>query len=314
MPDDWMSPQAEGRARTWLKSMLPWIPLGLILALGVLLALHALSVRVALDRARSEVPRDPQSGIMRGAEPFYLEGGDAACLLVHGFTSTPQEMRALGRFLHGKGFTVQGLLLPGHGRTPQDLNGTTWNDWYDAVAAAEVRLRERHRFVFLIGSSTGAALVLHHAAVSHPDGVVAFSPSLYLKVRVLHVLDTERHGGLLEMLFPYIRKGQPAIKDPAARARHLTYQLFPIAAVRSLLQLSEKVREELPEITAPLLIIQSRADQTVDPESARLLYDTVSSPRKELVWLSRSNHVISVDYEAETVFEETARFLGELVD
>lgn len=294
--------------------MLLWVPLGLTLALGLLLGVHAFSVRVALNRAETAAPRDPETGILRGAEPFYREGGPAACLLVHGFTSTPQEMRDLGRFLHHRGFTIEGLLLPGHGRTPQDLNRTTWEDWYGAVAAAEARLRERHQSVFLIGSSTGATLVLHHAAARGADGVVAFSPSLYLKVRVLHVLDTERHGGLMEAVFPYIRKGQPAISDPVARVRHLTYELFPIAAVRSLLQLSETVRGELSEITAPLLIIQSRSDRTVDPESARLLYDRVRSPQKELVWLSRSNHVISVDYEAETVFEETARFLSGLVE
>ena len=51
------------------------------------------------------------------AWPFFLEGGEHAVLLTHGFTGTPAHMRPLGEYLHAQGFTVQGILLPGHGES-----------------------------------------------------------------------------------------------------------------------------------------------------------------------------------------------------
>ena len=40
---------------------------------------------------------------MPGAEPFYFKGTAAGCLLLHGFTATPQELRGLGEHLAARG-------------------------------------------------------------------------------------------------------------------------------------------------------------------------------------------------------------------
>ena len=37
-------------------------------------------------------------------------------------------MRLLGDHLHQEGYTVLGVLLPGHGTKPEDLNETKWQD------------------------------------------------------------------------------------------------------------------------------------------------------------------------------------------
>ena len=60
---------------------------------------------------------------------FVLGGGPVGCLLIHGFASSPPEMRPLGDFLHQRGITVSAPLLPGHGTVPEDLNRTLWQDW-----------------------------------------------------------------------------------------------------------------------------------------------------------------------------------------
>jgi esterase/lipase len=43
--------------------------------------------------------------------PFTFEGGPVGCLLVHGFSGSPPEMRPMGEFLAGKGLTVLGVRL-----------------------------------------------------------------------------------------------------------------------------------------------------------------------------------------------------------
>ncbi len=67
--------------------------------------------------------------LMPGGESFYLPGGETGCLLLHGFTSMPEEMLPLGEYLAGKGFTVMGVRFTGHGTHPDDLLLTHWADW-----------------------------------------------------------------------------------------------------------------------------------------------------------------------------------------
>jgi len=46
--------------------------------------------------------------IIPTAEPFFLPGNRVGCLLVHGFTGAPKEMRWMGEFLNQQGYTVLG--------------------------------------------------------------------------------------------------------------------------------------------------------------------------------------------------------------
>jgi carboxylesterase len=40
--------------------------------------------------------------IISTAEPFFLPGGKTGCVLVHGFTGSPKEMRMIGDYLNSK--------------------------------------------------------------------------------------------------------------------------------------------------------------------------------------------------------------------
>ena len=49
---------------------------------------------------------------------FFWRGGETGVLLLHGLTSTTAEVRPLAKRLLNEGYTVSGILLPGHGTTP----------------------------------------------------------------------------------------------------------------------------------------------------------------------------------------------------
>ena len=76
-------------------------------------------------------------------------------LLCHGFTGTPQSMRAWAEHLAGRGYTVRLPRLPGHGTTWQEMNRTRWQDWYAEVDAAFRELRERCDTVVVGGPVDG---------------------------------------------------------------------------------------------------------------------------------------------------------------
>ena len=71
--------------------------------------------------------------VMQGAEPFFFPGGPTGCLLIHGFTGTPREMRWMGEYLSKKGFTVLGVRLAGHATSPEDMRRSSWRDWVASI-------------------------------------------------------------------------------------------------------------------------------------------------------------------------------------
>src|ERR1700737_1433989 len=97
------------------------------------------------------------------ADPFVLGEGPDACLLLHGLTGSPAEMRPVGEALAAAGFRAGGPLLPRHGTTPEDLDTTTRFELLDAARSALLSLRGA-RQVFLCGLSAGALLTIQLAA------------------------------------------------------------------------------------------------------------------------------------------------------
>ena len=71
------------------------------------------------------------------------------------------------------------------------------------------------------------------------------------------------------------------------------------------------VREQLPAVTAPLLLFTSREDHTISNESSTYLASRVSGSVTH-VWLEDSWHVATVDADAPRIEADTLRFLQEV--
>ena len=119
--------------------------------------------------------------IMVGAEPFFFERGKTGCILSHGFTGSPKEVKELGIFLAKKGISTIGPLLPGHGTNVKDMIPTTKEDWYEEYTRAFRMLEENCEEIFVGGLSLGGLLTLkfaseHKAIVTEgrDQGTVAF--------------------------------------------------------------------------------------------------------------------------------------------
>ena len=109
------------------------------------------------------------------AAPFFLKGGDHAVLLTHGFTGSCGHMRPLGDYLNRNGFTVQGILLPGHGTDLKDMRAFGWRQWLDAETAALKKLQEEYPLVSVAGLSMGGCLSLIAAAHSDVTACITIS-------------------------------------------------------------------------------------------------------------------------------------------
>jgi carboxylesterase len=237
---------------------------------------------------------------------FFLEGGPTGVLLIHGYTGSPTEMRWIGDYLHARGLTVSGPLLPGHGRTPEEMNRCRWTDWTGHVEAALADLRARCERVFVGGLSMGSLLTLYLAA-RHPDlpGVLVYSPAVWTATSKIYVTPLARHFVAFQP-----KPADSDLADPAADRQLWCYDVDPVGAAAELLRLILDVRRALPRITCPALIIYSTRDSAIHHDSARRTYERLGARDKELVTLHASGHCITVDAEWRDVAEKSYAFIS----
>jgi carboxylesterase len=238
-----------------------------------------------------------------GAEPFHHAGGPVGALVCHGFTGSPQSMRPWAEALAEAGLTVALPRLPGHGTRWQDMNMTTWDDWYGCVEREFLALKERCDAVFVMGLSMGGTLSLRLAEQHGRDlaGVVVVNPSvigLDPRLRILPVL---------QRVVPSLGGIASDIKKPGVT--ELAYNRVPLRALHSLRKAWDVVRADLPKVTQPLLLLRSLEDHVVEPESARLILSRVSSTDVTEVELHDSYHVATLDNDADRIVAESLAFV-----
>ncbi len=235
---------------------------------------------------------------------FLWEGGPVGVLLSHGYTATTAEVRLLGRFLHERGYTVSGPLLPGHGTTPQDMNRCRWQMWTEAFEAAYRDLAARCEHVFVGGESMGGLLTLYLAS-HHPEivGVMVYAAALMVPTSFAQTF-------LLPILAPLgvILQKSPSAPN-AADARWQGYRQIPLRAAQQLFALQAATRARLSEIAQPILIVQGRLDTAVDASSPDVIYHGVRSTEKHLHWFEHSAHCALLDQEWEDVAALTLSFM-----
>lgn len=240
-----------------------------------------------------------------GTEPFSADGGPVGVLLSHGFTGSPASMTPWGRRLAEAGHAVEVPRLPGHGTTWQHMNTTTWQDWYGEVDAALTRLRSRCDVVAVAGLSMGGALALRLAEQrpADVDALVLVNPAIALKRLDLKLVP------LLSRVLPSMAGIGNDIKMPGQD--EIGYDRTPLRALASQLQLWRDVRDNLHRVTAPLLMFRSREDHVVDATTSGLVMRGVSSRVRELVELTDSYHVATLDHDAQVIMDRSAQFIAD---
>ncbi|MGS0687263.1 alpha/beta hydrolase [Nakamurella sp. GG22] len=239
----------------------------------------------------------------RGRTAFRYDGNDVGVLLIHGFTGAPGSMRPWADHLVAEGYTVSLPVLPGHGTRWQDANRTTFDDWLAAVTSELRQLTERCRSVVVGGLSMGGTLTLRLAEL-YPDamaGIMLVNPSvltLHWEAKLLPVL----HRVLPS--FPPIKGdiAKPGTVEPG-------YTRLPVKAMHSLWRAWPVVRQDLDKVTAPVLLLHSRVDHTVEPINSQIVREGLRSTEVTDIELERSYHVATLDYDAELIFSSSVEFI-----
>lgn len=246
---------------------------------------------------------------MQSAEPFFIPGGKTGCLLLHGYTGTPKEMRMLGDNLAEAGYTVLAPRLFAHAIQPEDMLRARWWDWAASAEDGLNLLKGCTDQQVVMGLSMGGVLALLTAARFNVAGVVSYSSPWNLPAdpRIPFL-------PLISIFYPNIHKGKPDWHNPEAAKDHKEYPYYPTRSLLQLNRLIKTMRDELPNVNAPVLFVQSRQDHVIPEQSMEYLYQHVSSKKKERLWVEDSGHVVIREPEREKVFLATRKFLTSLDD
>lgn len=241
------------------------------------------------------------------ARSWSHAGGDVGVLVLHGYTGNPTSMRPVAEALAAHGHSVELPRLPGHGTNPRDLARTTAADWAAAADAALDRLLGRCRAVVALGQSAGGALALDLVQRRADDVAALVLVNPWLRLR--HVL--RPLAPLVGRVVPFV----PGIGNDIARpgADEKPYARVPLRPLLSVLELQGRVEGRLGDVTAPVLVLTSRVDHTIDNRDSAEIVRGVTSETAEQVWLERSFHVATLDYDADRIIERTLAFIGATV-
>ena len=256
-------------------------------------------------------------------QPGFGENGRIGFLLVHGLGGTPVELRFVAQGLTRAGFTVYCPLLEGHGGTDEELNATSWQDWYETVCAAHDELSTRCDMIVVGGLSSGALLALHLAA-QRPKKVHAtllFSPAIWPNgwaiPKAFHLFKLVRHKWFANLLnfsevAPYgikderIRRfvldslqseGRP-LKDIFGRRGGV---LWEFKALRNV------VKKELGSVRQQTLVFHPRHDDQSDISNTMQLQRHLGG-LVDVVVLDDSYHMVTLDRQRTLVVDRSVDY------
>lgn len=237
-----------------------------------------------LARSEARYP-DLRPGTAKGIVWYGQPGKRTpwSVVYLHGFTGSRLETAPLAEQIGQRlGANVFDTRLTGHGRTGLAMGEATVQDWLaDTVEAARIGAEIGDK-VLVLGVSTGGTLGAWLA--SHPQGqavsAYAFvSPNFGPKDKRSELINGPWGEQLAYALEGQMR-GEPD-DDPrenvAWTIRYATKALFPMMAL-----VKHERERDLSDFRAPVLVLYSERDQTVDPQETQAAFARIGSSNKTL--------------------------------
>ena len=236
-------------------------------------------------------------------KPFYFEGtAPYAALLLHGFTGNSSDVRQLGRYLQKHNITSMAPHYEGHAEDPQKILESSPYVWWSQVNDAYEELRQKgFESIFVFGVSLGGVYALRLAAEKDITGIATICSPMFLK----------EDATLFESFKQYARtfKKLEGKDDATTETEVDTYIISDVFT--EIREIIETTKDRLDNVYEPALVVQSKYDDVINPESANIIYDNIASDDKSLMWLDKSGHVPTIDVEKDILFKRLHEFMEE---
>lgn len=217
----------------------------------------------------------------------------------------------MGEYLHRQGYTCLGIRLAGHATQPDDMIRSRWTDWVASVEDGYNLLCGLTDDIFLIGLSMGGILSLLMSTRLAPrvKGVIAMSTPARMP--------SEYPIWFMKLISPVIRYRPKTRETPgsgwfdkAAYKDHIAYGKNPVRSAAELKRLILEMHMALPKVTVPVLLMHSRDDKYILPDSLETIYERLTNASdKTKLYITGSGHVLPRDSSREQVFQSAVEFI-----
>lgn len=253
---------------------------------------------------------NPTDNIFDLTKPYFFKRGPIGVMLVHGFTSSPNDLRILGEYLAERNLSVYGVRLQGHGVHHEVLKKTSRFDWFYSLKRAADILKKEVKKVFLVGFSMGGNLSLLFSELEEGvKGLILVNTPIYTKEKryIFWFIP------LIKRFKKFKTKEWVKNMDHYFEMRdHGSYFRTPLGSAWQFYKLVQDSKKVLPHIFIPVYIIQSTKDERINPESADFLIRKIGSQDKRIDYIETDKHQIFANFsKKEEIFEKIYNFIKE---
>lgn len=233
---------------------------------------------------------NPSSSMNRNHQPFNIESGksDLMILYIHGIMGSPLEFRRIADALNSVNYHGKALLLPGHGGSGYNFAVTQPHAWQDHVNRSLAAVRKENANIILIGHSLGGLLALQASLQVPVEGIVLINTPIRTRISFRQISLS------LQVLFRSRKSNNPLVsayrESFSVSIRDFWSLPLWIPRLLDIRRIAKKTMTILNEVTVPVIIFQSRPDETVKPDSADVLKRGLGAHVISLTYLHTSTH------------------------
>ncbi|QSX07839.1 alpha/beta fold hydrolase [Alkalibacter rhizosphaerae] len=194
-------------------------------------------------------------------------------LFLHGFGGGPQEAGPLRQLLENEGYQVSCPVLAGHEDIPDHLARVKYDQWIDSARVALEQTEVPAEEVVVIGFSMG--------------GLIATNLSVDRRFKALITINTPvdfwNLPQVVENLMEDVKKRSVRNTKRYLEAKKNS----PVHAMLEFHRMLQKTKKRFGSIHCPLLVVQTKDDDTVGLKSPEYIYRKVSSRQKSIAYFSK---------------------------
>ena len=251
------------------------------------------------------------------------EGPASGVIFAHGVFEFKEDFFDYAERLAASGFVALALDMRGHGASEGNRYSCDMRQWTADVVNAmnylETLPEVRRGCLGLVGLSSGGTAVLRAAARPDPRvrAVVTLAASIQTSLSAMEraifallgaaglvkraLIGSDLRVNLVSLANQMVTAEDPAVDEHFHTAPRLVdaFQNVPFPGVWNGFVVD--IRDELPRIQAPTLVIHGAQDRMESPGGARVLHDALTC-EKELHIIEGSGHLLHLDYKKDEVF------------
>ena len=244
-------------------------------------------------------------------------------ILIHGFNAHSSYMVWPAEHFAANGFASYALDLRGRGKSEGErFYVENFSDYLGDVdkLVGIARSENPGLPVYVLGHSAGGVIASSYV-FEHQDEIAGLvCESFAFDVGLPHLVQLALQG--LSHLTPHLHvfslKNEDFSRDPNAVAAMNNDPLIakesqPAETASEMLKAAERLKENMPKFTVPVLIIHGTADKATRPAGSQYFYDNAASTDKTLKLYEGHYHDLLNDVDKEVVMADIQSWIDERI-